>query len=187
MAKILLDESLDLEGVYYSQGFEDGVSDGKRAGLIQGRFAGLERGYERYAAIARLHGRAVIWAGRLPDTLSAATACSASTEDTSVDRIDPQVQLEDGPHLSPGETSFDRARLRKHVRILYALTERVSLATDFSEDSEAELDDRFRRAEGKIRIVERVLGEGTPAHRVSLALGNDERGTIGRLEHFRDM
>src|SRR5882762_2032425 len=57
---------LDLEETYYQEGYDLGVADGSRAGQIEGRVFGIEKGFEKFAAMGMLHGRAAVWASRLP-------------------------------------------------------------------------------------------------------------------------
>lgn len=174
------DSLLTLEDSFYKEGYDLGVSDGTRAGLIEGRLFGLERGFEKFASMGRYHGRAVIWTGRLPftrdnwvsdgqDASAADTAKfspSLSVQETNQGSIRPKVEI-----LS-GRTTVSRLpanmRLEKHVRTLYALTEPESLSTANDENSVSEFDDRFNRAEGKIKIIEKLTGElrsrETPGH-----------------------
>jgi hypothetical protein len=50
-------------------------------------------------------------------------------------------------------------RLEKHIKILHALTEPVSLSTDNSENAVSDFDDRLKRAVGKVKIIEKLAGE----------------------------
>ena len=164
------DSVLTLEDKFYNEGYDLGVSDGSRAGLIEGRFFGLERGFEKYASMGKLHGRAVIWTGRLPitgDTLdsdrqdptpadSESIFESLSIQERSGGSVAPEVKYSPG-RRTPGLPA--NVRLEKHIRTLYALTEPESLSTANDENSVSDFDDRFNRAEGKMKIIEKWTGE----------------------------
>ena len=160
------DDLLSLEDKFYKEGYDLGVSDGERAGRVEGRLFGLEKGFEKYAAMGRLHGRAIIWAGRLPEVKSPADVEMKGGEKksatTSFETLSPQGG-QDGPdsegvsHKMPNLPA--NPRLESHIRTLYALTEPESLSTENNEDSVSDFDDRLKRAEGKMKIIERLTGE----------------------------
>ena len=182
---------LTLEDGFYKEGYDLGVSDGNRAGLIEGRSFGLEKGFEKYASMGQLYGRAVIWSGRLPvsrdDPVSDKQDASAaytervfkglSVQENNVAGIQSEVENLPGrtrvPELPPN------TRLEKHIRTLYALTEPESLSTDNDENSVSEFDDRFNRAEGKTKVIEKLTGEtnssGTLEHSSSNLSGVESK------------
>ena len=131
------DSLLSLEDQYYNEGYNLGVADGSRAGRIEGRVFGLEKGFEKFAAIGNLAGRNAVWEARLPDQ--------------TADGNTPELKL---PPLSAN------ARLQKHLQTLYALTEAESLSTENNEESVSDFDDRLKRAEGKVKVIEKLIGEG---------------------------
>lgn len=146
------DDLLGLEDQFYDEGYQLGVSDGAKAGKIEGRVFGLEKGFEKYIESGKLHGRSLVWAGR-----------QAQTSNTSV--VDSQDSAVVGvPSRSPLSLPPLSAnpRLEKHVRVLYALTEPVSLSTHNSEEAVSDFDDRLKRAAGKVKIIEKLAGEETP-------------------------
>ena len=162
------DSLLSLEDEFYKDGYNLGVSDGSRVGLIEGRFFGLEKGFEKYASMGRLHGRAVIWTGRLPPVRdTAGSTASTQVIEKSLETL--PVQQESGRKIQSKVKQPSRElkvrglaanmRLEKHIRTLYALTESESLSTANNEESVSEFDDRFTRAEGKARIIESLTGE----------------------------
>ncbi|KAK7565831.1 hypothetical protein IWX91DRAFT_334956, partial [Phyllosticta citricarpa] len=57
----------NLESIYYNEGFSLGRTDGTRAGRIEGRVFGLEKGFDKFFAMGRLGGRAGVWGARLVD------------------------------------------------------------------------------------------------------------------------
>ncbi|KAL8676234.1 MAG: hypothetical protein Q9186_007235 [Xanthomendoza sp. 1 TL-2023] len=152
-----LDEVLELEDTFYKEGYDLGVQDGSRAGRIQGRLFGLEKSFEKYITMGKLHGRSVIWSTRL----------SAAPQDSHSD------QRSQMSYCGPGETDVfpldasvsllpripHNPRLEKHLRTLNALTEPASLPTENTEDALSDFDDRWKRTEGKVKIIEKLLGE----------------------------
>lgn len=195
----LFDSLLTLEDKFYKEGYDLGVSDGNRAGRIEGRLFGLEKGFEKYASMGKLYGRAVIWTGRLPnspdtpipdrqDTSAADTERtfkSQSGQKSEQGAVQAEVENLLGrtnvPGLSPN------MRLEKHVRTLYALTEPESLSTANDENSVSQFDDRFNRAEGKIKAIEKLTGETgsqeTPGHSPSNPAGVElKEGKVKRAD-----
>lgn len=164
------DSIFTLEDTFYKEGYDQGVSDGNRAGLIKGRLFGLEKGFERYVEMGKLHGRAAIWMGRLPtsEDVPVPERQDAPAADTEMPQS-PVVQESGRGDVQPqrvevpGRTSVPRLaankRLEKQIRVLHALTEPESLSTDNNEKSVSEFDDRFTRAECKIKLIEKVTGE----------------------------
>lgn len=165
------DSLLTLEDDFYKEGYDLGASDGNRAGLIEGRLFGLEKGFKKYASMGKLYGRAVIWTGRLPvlqdtpvsDRQNAGTAdmhtifTSQSVQESSGGGVQPEVETLPGRTEVP--SLLANVRLEKHLRTLYALTEPESLSTANDENSVSEFDDRFNRAEGKIKVIEKLTDE----------------------------
>ena len=160
------DDLLSLEDKFYKEGYDLGVSDGERAGRVEGRLFGLEKGFEKYAAMGRLHGRAIIWAGRLPEVKDQADVGSTGGEEkivtTSIETLSAQGG-QDEPASKGASCKVhnlpNNPRLEGHIRTLYALTEPGSLSTENSEDSVSDFDDRLKRAEGKMKIIEKLTGE----------------------------
>ena len=156
------DSLLSLEDDFYKDGYDLGVSDGQKAGLVEGRFFGFEKGFEKYAAMGRLHGKATVWAGRLPK--SGSTTVDSVTQGPK--GADPDQSNDNGKdtHDHGGETSHvtplsGNPRLEAHIRTLYALTEPSSLSTENTEEAVSEFDDRLKRAEGKVKVIEKLIGE----------------------------
>ena len=152
------DDLLSLEEKFYNEGFQLGNTDGATAGRIEGRAFGLEKGFEKYAESGRLHGRSIVWAGRLIQYNSDASGrCQDSVRQN---RNKPTVSVQDETIKSLKLPRLPRnPRLEKHIKVLYALTEPVSLSTENSEDAVSDFDDRQRRAIGKMKVIERLVGE----------------------------
>ena len=169
------DTLLALEDGFYKEGYDLGVSDGDRAGLVEGRVFGFEKGFEKYAAMGRLHGKAAVWSGRVlgPNPTHGICESQIVTGIANGNRegIPPLEKAAGGhaPRLCAG------ARLEAHVRTLYALTEPESLSTENNEDSVSEFDDRLKRAAGKVRILEKLTGETTNDGTAERSLHHDNQ------------
>ena len=166
----VFDSLLGLEDQYYKDGYDLGVRDGSRAGLIEGRLFGLEKGFEKYAVMGKLHGQATIWAQRLPALKTEEGSEGASQENREKQVFDDLGKTNNtGRQPSQGEeregisTALLKlppsARLEKHIRTLYALAEPSSLSTENNEESVSQFDDRLKRAQGKAKIIEKMIGE----------------------------
>ncbi|ROV98810.1 hypothetical protein VPNG_08399 [Cytospora leucostoma] len=137
------DNLLNLEEKYYSEGYEQGVADGDRAGRVEGRSFGIEKGFEKFVEAGRLHGKSIVWANRLPQPQESAAASTPTSSEN--ERL---------PTLSGGG-----ARLAKNVVTLYGLVEPDTLSTENTDEAVNDFDDRVKRAQGKARVIERQIGE----------------------------
>jgi hypothetical protein len=168
------DEMLSLEEKFYDEGHQLGMADGSTSGRIEGRRFGLEKGFEKYLEMGRLHGRSLIWKGRLPPGRPNPSGSCYTPKVAPIGEFPAPISASD--QKCPCETASKLAplpsnsRLEQHLRVLHAVTEPASLSTENTEDSVSDFDDRFKRAQGKIKIIERIVGEGT------------ERSTTGSTE-----
>ncbi|KAK0654124.1 hypothetical protein DIS24_g5502 [Lasiodiplodia hormozganensis] len=160
------DTVLSLEDQYYAEGHALGVADGSRAGRIEGRVFGLEKGFEKFVAMGALHGKAAVWAARLPPSSSSTTRHPEPQE--SLDQ-DPEKAVPAASNALPLLSSGSNPRLAKHITTLHALSEPASLSTQNDEDGVADFDDRFKRAQAKAKIVEKLVGEGQDVSELSSA------------------
>lgn len=158
------DDLLNLEDEFYSEGYEQGMADGDRAGRIEGRAFGIEKGFEKFIEAGRLHGKSIVWANRLPQARQQPPAAGAATSVTSPSSEGQQML----PALSTGG-----ARLEKNIVTLHALVEPDTLSTDNTDDAVNDFDDRVKRAQGKARVIERHVGEDA-----GLATAAKDDGTI---------
>ncbi|KAL0476057.1 hypothetical protein QR685DRAFT_490246 [Neurospora intermedia] len=190
---------LNLEEDFYQQGYAQGVSDGAKAGRTEGRQLGLEKGFQKFVQSGRLHGRAIVWANRLPSKQDVrrrhhlllqqqqqssqqpqSQSQSLSQEEQSQNQGKSESQNVENTleNLTLGGTNTNtnkpemtekkkeelrllpnNARLEKHVSTLFALVETDTLAKENTDDAVNDFDDRLKRAQGKAKIVERMVGE----------------------------
>lgn len=146
------DDLLGLEDKFYDEGYQLGTTEGAKAGKIEGRVFGLEKGFEKFVEAGRLNGRSVVWAGRLPQVDMPEKAVSAAEVREGETHAATSTQATSLPALT-------NPRLEKHIRVLYALSEPASLSTDNNEDAVSDYDDRLKRAHAKVKIIERLVGE----------------------------
>jgi hypothetical protein len=155
MASDPFESLLNLEDQFYQSGYAQGEADGYKAGLIEGRSLGLEKGFQKFVESSRLHGKAIVWANRLPNL-----------------RANQEKQ-----ELSPLPSN---ARLEKNVTMLFGLTEPETLSTENTDEAVNDFDDRLKRAQGKAKIIEKAVGEENREH-VSEAAGSG-KGRIAGVE-----
>ena len=59
------DTILSLEEQYYAEGHALGVKDGSKAGRTEGRLFGMQKGFEKFAAMGALAAQSAIWEARM--------------------------------------------------------------------------------------------------------------------------
>ncbi|KAH8171394.1 DUF1715 domain-containing protein [Sarocladium implicatum] len=133
MSEDPLDDVFTIEDRFYTQGYNAGLADGLPAGRAEGRSLGMSKGFDKFSESSRLATRAVIWANRFPSSANS-SSCKL-------------------PPLKAGG-----ARLEKNVKSVYALLEPGTLSTKNEDEAVQDFDDRLRRAQGKVKIVERMVG-----------------------------
>ncbi|KAH7325852.1 hypothetical protein B0I35DRAFT_421327 [Stachybotrys elegans] len=136
MAADPLDDVFNLEDQFYQQGYQQGLADGVQAGKVEGRSFGMETGLDKFLESGRLASKAVVWANR-----------ARRTKGSGGD--------DDGCALPP--LAAANARLDKNIGMLYALVEPDTLSTANTDEAVQDFDDRFKRAQGKAKIIERMV------------------------------
>ncbi|KAH7357612.1 hypothetical protein BKA66DRAFT_445475 [Pyrenochaeta sp. MPI-SDFR-AT-0127] len=158
------DTLLTLEDSLYTTAHAQGVADGARAGRIEGRVFGLEKGFEKFAALGELHGRSVVWGGRLPSLVQKAG-----------------VGKEESGSKAPTTLPMlpSNSRLQNNITLLHSLTDPLTFSTDNTEEAVADFDDRFKRAGAKVKVIERIVGEGDATTSAKSPDGSPVRGKGG--------
>lgn len=147
----IFEAALNLEESSYASGFEQGVADGSHAGRVEGRIFGLEKGFDKFLDMGKLHGRTRVWSSRISLAL-------AETPDSS------PLVLASNP------------RLEKNVQSLNSLTSLSDISTANDEDSVADFDERMKRATSKVKVIERPLGEHTSQTPVEMDINATSKG-----------
>ena len=116
----------------------EGKLAGQQAGRDEGRAFGIEKGFEKYLSLGMIKGRTKIWESRIS---SQAVTAQKSLKSSSV----------------PEDLQITNARHVKHVSLLHTLTSNPPIRNE--EDDVEEVDDRIRRGNAKVKILENALGE----------------------------
>ena len=165
------DDLLTLEDTLYTSAHAQGITDGARAGRIEGRIFGLEKGFEKFAALGELHGRGAVWGSRIAGSTPPSTTSTRNPTDPLLE--DQQTRL---PPIANPST-----RLTANTSLLYHLTDPSTFDTSNNETAVADYDDRFKRAGAKAKVIERIVGEtSTSANAEQGGEGASARG--GRIE-----
>lgn len=151
------DEVLGLEEEFYDGGFQQGLADGVKAGRIEGRTFGLEKGFEKYIESGRMYGKALVWANQIHSIPKVSAPGTAIQETSTQLAISHETGLNEPPHTSLPPLPNNQ-RLAKHIKVLHALSESESLSTANTEESVTDFDDRLKRAQGKTKVIERIVG-----------------------------
>lgn len=53
---------------YYQDGYNQGLADGERAGRVEGRIFGLEKGFDKFLEFGTIQGRYSVWKARQEST-----------------------------------------------------------------------------------------------------------------------
>jgi hypothetical protein len=159
------DDLLTLEDTLYTTAHDQGVADGARAGRIEGRIFGIEKGFEKFAELGELHGRGAVWGSRLPAPKTATAASSTASQNpiqatpTSTSPSDPQERPATGTVTQLPAIQNPSSRLQSNVSLLYHLTDPPTFSTANTEVDVADFDDRVKRAGAKAKVIERIIGE----------------------------
>ncbi|KAK1070415.1 hypothetical protein LTR74_004093 [Friedmanniomyces endolithicus] len=182
---------LNLEDTYYTEGYALGVTDGSRAGRIEGRLFGLEKGFAKFAEMGRLNGRARVWEARLPSTPTPNGAGGRESGNRASASPSPSSS-----HSATGTLPVlsGSDRLRKHIDRLSELTDPESLETKNTEDAVDECEERLAGARSKFTLIAKIVGEddlrpsggGTVRRRSILGgLVAPRRGRLGARARWR--
>lgn len=146
------DDVLNLEDQYYDQGYKQGYDDGFQAGKTEGRSVGLKTGFEKFLEAGRLQSKATVWANRIPSLQKAndSEQLGPRKREGTLENTEAESSL---PVLNGNQ------RLEKNVTSLYALVEPGTLSTENNDEAVNDFDDRVKRAQGKMKIIERIVGE----------------------------
>ena len=181
----------NLEEQYYNEGYALGVADGTRAGHLEGRFFGFEKGLEKFVELGKLRGRSIIWSNRVSSLIQA-------SKNTTQDLPLPNSQNREREPVSKAKNATEEGRpmdlilsafspnlrIERHLQNLHALSEPESLDTHNSEDAVSEFDDRLKRARAKTRIIEKLVGEevtstGRLPQDIEAAVNIEDAGILG--------
>ncbi|RDA94284.1 hypothetical protein CP533_0577 [Ophiocordyceps camponoti-saundersi (nom. inval.)] len=156
-----LEDVLHIEDRYYREGYQRGLDDGAKAGRVEGRCFGMEKGFEKFLEGGRLAGKAIVWANRLPSQEDGGDDGECAVTDKESCRGNKE-QPQKADTCAPSRCALpplpNKSRIDKHVRALYALVEPGTLSTENTDEAVQNFDNRIRRAQGKAKVVERMVG-----------------------------
>ncbi|KAI1749070.1 DUF1715-domain-containing protein [Xylaria castorea] len=162
------DDLLNLEEEYYREGYEEGLRDGAESGRVEGYSLGLQKGLEKFVEAGRLQSKAVVWANRIPKYQQRRhQRDSISKEQEGGAAKAAKGDVESKARLPPIHSN---PRLEKNIETLYGLVEPGTLATNNDDEAVNDFDSRMKGAHGKLRIIERAVGEGTTSRNVNALL-----------------
>ncbi|TGJ80233.1 hypothetical protein E0Z10_g8551 [Xylaria hypoxylon] len=153
------DDLLNLEEQYYREGYEEGLKDGVEAGRVEGYSLGLQKGFEKFIEAGRLQSKAMVWANRIPkyQQRRRQQQDGALEQEGDIESKKKDEMSEDGDARLPPIHS--NPRLEKNIETLYGLVEPGTLSTSNDDEAVNDFDSRMKGAHGKLRIIERVVGE----------------------------
>ena len=141
-----LDDLMELETCFYDEGYQAGVEDGTKAGLIDGKLFGIQKGYEKALEMGKLRGRAMVWSSRLSE---APQNVQASRHDKN-DMTDVATSL---PRFENND------RLKRHVEALRQLVNGEGLDFSNSDEAVAAFDELMIKARNKAKVISNITGE----------------------------
>lgn len=182
------DDLLNLEEQYYKEGYDEGLKDGAEAGRIEGYSLGLQKGFEKFVEAGRLQSKAVVWANRIPkyqqrrqqqqEQRRSPVAPEGVVGKTEEEEEDPSEMKQTQLQLPPIQGN---PRLEKNIEMLYGLVEPGTLSTNNDDEAVNDFDSRMKGARGKLRIIERAVGEGS-SRNVTSTLSSSTPGKNQNIE-----
>ncbi|TRX95290.1 hypothetical protein FHL15_003982 [Xylaria flabelliformis] len=162
------DDLLNLEEEYYREGYEEGLRDGAESGRVEGYSLGLSKGFEKFVEAGRLQSKAVVWANRIPKYQQKHHQQDrTSKEEYESARKAAEGQSETAKSNARLPPIHSNPRLEKNIETLYGLVEPGTLSTNNDDEAVNDFDSRMKGAHGKLRIIERAVGEGTTSRNVN--------------------
>ncbi|KAF2227300.1 hypothetical protein BDZ85DRAFT_227630 [Elsinoe ampelina] len=156
------DSLLTLESQFHAEGYALGVADGSKAGRIEGRIFGMQKGFEKFAAMGKLAGQVAVWEGRMMEGSNVITASASTSHGVAAEGSNDEAMRQSKEERLVLPPIQHNERLQKHIATLAALTEAASLDTQNTEEAVSDFDDRLKRAEGKAKIIASIIGEARP-------------------------
>ncbi|KAH6840675.1 hypothetical protein B0I37DRAFT_418683 [Chaetomium sp. MPI-CAGE-AT-0009] len=80
-----------------------------------------------------------------------------------------------------------KMEVEMHITTLYALAETESLSTENNDEAVDDFDDRLRRAQGRFKVIERMVGEGDSGRPKGDGQGDDPGAGLSKREGVVDV
>lgn len=167
------DNLLNLEDQYYQEGLELGIADGTKAGRIEGRLFGIEKGFEKFFVMGEMNGRASYLLRQ--SHLSPSSSTAEEEEEQGIDSASSPLEIIDEKlnvllkrfedKVQTGATTNPRVRakedhgerLTKQIQSLFDLTDSATLSSLNTEEATEDFDERRKRAKAKLIMIEKAL------------------------------
>ncbi|KAI9887613.1 MAG: hypothetical protein M1823_000597 [Watsoniomyces obsoletus] len=166
-----------LEDQFYNEGFELGMTDGKKAGRIEGQIFGIEKGFEKFVVAGRIHGRCAIWKAR-------------------IEKFEEKEERMNEEELSALQLSSlpDNPRLLKHIQASQTLVDPQTMSYENNEDAISDYEDRIKRAKAKMKVIEKIIGEdhseeqkGTDVQETGPKKPDEMQSVEGNIEDIKSL
>ncbi|KAK2731038.1 hypothetical protein FQN57_003710 [Myotisia sp. PD_48] len=164
-----LNDVLDLEEEYYTEGYILGTRDGKMAGDKEGSIFAVVTAFEKAQLMGRLYGKGIVWAQYLQDQYKPPINLNSSRHHWDGDGCEHEIRRSattvelliiigqiHGLQLSLSPRNL---RLEKHISAFLVLVNPLTLALHNTEEEVSQFDQRLKKAVIKAKIIERMLGE----------------------------
>lgn len=163
------DSLLNLESTYESQGYADGLRDGKAQAHVSAKLFGIEKGFEKYVVMSRLRWRAERLAVEYAVPVNSILPTGPADEGS--ESTDVGLGGAGGGQKPP-------SRLQKHVATLLALTSVKTLDYNNTDAAIGDFDERLKRALAKVKVIERMTRTGG-GREVEGGEADEGRGVVG--------
>ena len=171
MSQDPFEDLLSLEEQFYNEGYQLGLNDGRQTGCAEGRAFGLEKGFDKYKTLGKIHGRSSIWLARLQSQQSTGSGKDGIENGSNPDEWSPSFE-----DAQPLPALPAKPRLEKHLHSLMSLTDPLKIPTVNTDESVEDCDERIIKAEAKVQVVEKMIGERSQVADVQQELGSPNRG-----------
>lgn len=163
------DNLLNLEDQYYQEGLELGIADGQKAGRIEGRLFGIEKGFEKFFFTGEMNGRASFLFQQIPSEPPSAEAAGSTHLEAEeknaklkalLERFEEVVQQAAANNIrvrAEEEVEDHGQRLTKQIISLFDLTDPATLSSLNTEEAIDDFDERKRRAKAKLIMIDQAL------------------------------
>lgn len=137
----LFEDLFTLEDDLYNQGYQEGTVDGQKKARLEAYIFGIEQGFAKFKEMGALQAKAQDYESLLRGAGSETSKVAAGS------------------------------RVAKHLETLKALVDPETLSFDNSDEAVADFDDRLKRANAKVTVIEKILGTESTANKPASATG----------------
>lgn len=155
----------------YQTGYDEGIEDGKIAGIQEGSGFGMQTGFQRYVALGVLNGRIKVWRvqienvqKRLNQQLDSATFDLKTSEGGKTTEItgETETKIKSDTHLSEKDVEALKKQLDKTTTAIDSLQKLIDPETvpkTNSDDDVARLELALRKSKSKAKIISTYINK----------------------------